>query len=53
MELYFAYPSTYSMKVLLGLYEKGVEFTPKLVDFSNPEQRVQYQALYPIGKLPC
>lgn len=52
MELYFAYPSTYSQKVLLGLYEKGVEFTPKLVNLMDEAEREKYRELYPIGKIP-
>lgn len=52
MELYFAYPSTYSQKVLLGFYEKGVEFTPKLVNLMDEKQKEEYQKLYPVGKIP-
>lgn len=52
MELYFAYPSTYSQKVLLALYEKGIEFTPKLVNLMDEKERQAYRALYPIGKIP-
>lgn len=52
MELYFAYPSTYSQKVLLGLYEKGIEFTPKQVNLMDEKQREEYKKLYPVGKIP-
>lgn len=52
MELYFAYPSTYSLKTLLALYEKGVEFTPKLVNLRDPAERDSYRKLYPLGKIP-
>lgn len=52
MELYFAYPSTYSQKVLLGLYEKNVPFTPKLVNLSDPEEKARYREFYPMGKIP-
>ncbi|MCG8667829.1 MAG: glutathione S-transferase family protein [Pseudomonadales bacterium] len=52
MELYFAYPSSYSQKVLLALYEKGIEFTPKLVNFMDDAERAKYRELYPIGKIP-
>ena len=52
MELYFAYPSTYSQKTLLALYEKGVEFTPKLVNLTEPSEREAYRQLYPLGKIP-
>lgn len=52
MDLYFAYLSTYSQKTLLGMYERGVEFTPHLVDLTDPEARAEYQKLYPFGKVP-
>jgi glutathione S-transferase len=52
MELYFSYPSTYSQKALLALYEKGIEFTPKLVNLMNPEEREAYRQIYPLGKIP-
>lgn len=52
MELYFSYPSTYSQKALLALYEKGVEFTPKLVNLMDPKERAAYRELYPLGKIP-
>ncbi|MGC1509457.1 glutathione S-transferase family protein [Ketobacter sp.] len=52
MDLYFAYLSTYSQKTLLGLYERGVEFTPHLVDLTDPDARAEYHKLYPFGKVP-
>lgn len=52
MDLYFSYLSTYSQKVLIGLYEKDTAFTPHLVDLSDPEARAEYVKLYPFGKLP-
>lgn len=52
MDLYFAYLSTYSQKVLLGLYEKGIEFTPHLVDLADEAARAEYRKVYPFGKVP-
>jgi glutathione S-transferase len=52
MELYFAYPSTYSQKVLLGLYEKNVDFKPHLIDLTSDEERAGYREFYPLGKVP-
>ncbi|MDX1692589.1 MAG: glutathione S-transferase family protein [Ketobacteraceae bacterium] len=52
MELYFAYPSTYSQKTLLALYEKGLDFTPKPVNLRDPAERESYRQLYPLGKIP-
>lgn len=52
MELYFAYPSTYSQKTVLAFYEKGVEFTPKLVNLMDEKEKQAYRELYPLGKIP-
>ncbi|PIE41884.1 MAG: glutathione S-transferase [Gammaproteobacteria bacterium] len=52
MELYFSYPSTYSQKVLLGFYEKNLDFTPRPINLMDPAQREEYRKLYPIGKIP-
>ena len=52
MELYFAYPSTYSQKVVLALYEKGIEFTPKLVSLMDEKASEAYKQIYPLGKIP-
>ena len=45
MDLYFSYLSTYSQKVLLGLYEKNVPFTAHMVDLTDPEDREAYRKL--------
>ena len=52
MDLYFAYLSTYSQKVLLALYEKDIAFTPHFVDLTSEEDRAEYRKLYPFGKVP-
>ena len=52
MDLYFSYISTYSQKVLLGLYEKNVAFTPHLVDLTSQEERERFREFYPFGKVP-
>jgi glutathione S-transferase len=52
MDLYFAYLSTYSQKALIGLYEKGVDFTPHMVDLSNEEAKAKFREMYPLGKVP-
>lgn len=52
MDLYFAYLSTYSQKVLLALYEKDIPFTPHLVDLTSEEDRAEYRKKYPFGKVP-
>ena len=52
MDLYFAYLSTYSQKVLLALYEKDIPFTGHLVDLTSEEDRAEYRNIYPMGKVP-
>jgi glutathione S-transferase len=52
MHLYFNHVSPYSQKTLIALYEKGVTFTPHLVNVMEPEGRAAYRKLYPLGKLP-
>jgi glutathione S-transferase len=52
MKLYYLPVSTYSQKALLALYEKAVEFERELVYLQDPEARKNYEALYPLGKVP-
>ncbi|QCP54398.1 glutathione S-transferase family protein [Trinickia violacea] len=52
LTLHYAVPSTYSQKTLLAFFEKGVPFTPKPVNLSDPEQSASYRKLYPLGKIP-
>lgn len=53
MKLYYHPLSTYSQKVLIALYEKGLDFEGEVVSLMNPEARDQYREVYPIGKVPC
>lgn len=52
MDLHFSYTSTYSQKVLLGLYEKSVPFNPQQVDLADPQAHARYRDFYPLGKVP-
>ena len=52
MKLYFNPLSNYSQKVLIALYEKGIEFTPEIVNLFNPERKAEYKKLNPLGKVP-
>jgi glutathione S-transferase len=52
MKLYYFPLSTYSQKVLIALYEKGIEFTPEIVDLSSPEKRAAFREIFPLGKVP-
>jgi glutathione S-transferase len=50
MQLYYHPRSPYSQKTLLALHEKGVAFTPKIV---NPiEDRAVLAEVSPLGKVP-
>ena len=52
MKFYYFPPSTYSQKVLLALYEKGVEFEKHHVNLFDSEQREAYKKIYEICKIP-
>ncbi len=52
LKLYYHPLSTYSQKTLFALHEKGVSFTPEIVDLMNPEGRAAYVKVYPMGKIP-
>lgn len=53
MKLYYHPISTYSQKVLIALYEKGLEFEAETVQLMDPEDRASYLEVYPMGKIPC
>ena len=53
MKLYYNPLSTYSQKVLIALYEKGIEFDAEIVNLMDPDERATYRAVYPLGKVPC
>ena len=53
MKLYYHPISTYSQKVLIGLYEKGLDFEPEVVSLMDPDALAQYREVYPLGKIPC
>lgn len=44
--------SSYCHKVLIGLYEKGLAFEPRLVELGSPEGRSAFAALWPTAKIP-
>jgi glutathione S-transferase len=52
MELYYYLVSSYAQKTLIGLYEIGASFKSRTVDFMDPKARAEYDAFYPIGKVP-
>lgn len=53
MKLYYHPVSTYCQKVLIALYEKGLDFEPEIVNLMDEESRRKYREIYPIGKIPC
>jgi glutathione S-transferase len=44
--------SSYCWKVLIALYEKGVGFEFRLVDFGDEANASAFRALWPLGKMP-
>jgi glutathione S-transferase len=44
--------SSYCWKALIALYENGTPFTPRLVDFGNPDSLASFKAAWPIAKMP-
>lgn len=52
MKLYYAAASSYSQRVLIALYEKGINFTRIEVNLFDPEARSRYMQINPFGKIP-
>lgn len=53
MKFYYHPASSYSQKPLIALYEKGVEFIPKIVNLRDPAERAEYmKTINVFGKIP-
>ncbi|MGF1677465.1 MAG: glutathione S-transferase family protein [Rivularia sp. (in: cyanobacteria)] len=52
MKLYYAPASSYSQRVLIALYEKGLDFTAVEVNLFDVESRTQYLQINRFGKIP-
>jgi len=52
LTLYYHPLSSFCWKALIGLYEAGVPFEPRLVNLGDPADRAAFQAVWPIGKFP-
>lgn len=52
MKLYYFPLSTYSQKVLIALYEKGMEFDAEITNLFDPDVASKYREIYPMGKVP-
>lgn len=52
MKLHYHLLSSYAQKTLIGLYEIGASFESQIVNVMDPSARAEYEAFYPIGKVP-
>ena len=53
LKLYYHPLASFCHKVLIALYEKGIAFTPVIVDFGNPESAAAFRKVWPIAKIPA
>ncbi|MVV52071.1 glutathione S-transferase family protein [Pseudomonas sp. PB120] len=52
LTLYYHPLSSFCHKVLIALYEHGIDVEKRLIDLGNEADRAALQALWPIGKFP-
>jgi glutathione S-transferase len=52
LTLYYHPLSSYCHKVLIALYEHGIEFEPRIINLGDAEQRAELCAIWPFGKFP-
>lgn len=52
MKLYYNPLSPFSQKVMIAFNEKGIAYTPELVNLMSPEGRAAYEQINPLGKVP-
>ncbi|MES1156354.1 MAG: glutathione S-transferase family protein [Alphaproteobacteria bacterium] len=52
LTLYYHPLSSFCWKALIGLYETGVPFTPRLVNLGDPEDAAAFRKVWPLGKFP-
>jgi glutathione S-transferase len=52
LTLYFHPLSSFCHKALIALYELDIGFEKRIIDLGNEADRVELQALWPIGKFP-
>jgi glutathione S-transferase len=53
LRLHYHPLSSFCWKVLIALYEKGLEFEPVIVDLSDPKVRAAFRRISPIAKMPA
>ncbi|MEN3953322.1 glutathione S-transferase family protein [Iodidimonas sp. SYSU 1G8] len=52
LTLYMHPLASFCHKVLIALYENATPFTPRIVDFADPQDAAQFLAVWPVGKIP-
>jgi glutathione S-transferase len=52
LTLYYHPLASYCHKVLIALYEIGVDFEKRLIDLGDANDRAALQAVWPVGKFP-
>jgi glutathione S-transferase len=52
LTLYYHPLASFCHKVLIALYEKGIEFDKRLINLADGVDRAELQAIWPLGKFP-
>jgi glutathione S-transferase len=52
LHLYFHPFASFCQKVLIAFYENDIRFDPHVVDLGDEKSRVEFEAIWPIGKFP-
>ena len=52
LTLYYHPLASFCHKVLIALYENGIEFERRVIDLADAADRAELQAIWPIGKFP-
>ena len=52
LTLYYHPLSSFCHKVLIALYEKGIDFDKRIIDLGNEAERTELLAVSPFGKFP-
>ena len=52
LTLYLHPLASFCHKVLIGLYENGTTFEPRIVDFADPGSAAALTEKWPVGKIP-
>ena len=50
--LYYHPLASFCHKVLIALYEHGIDFEKRLIDLGDEKDRAELEAIWPIGKFP-